>query len=139
MYTYSILPFLPSEIIYTKIQLEQPYLSTKDLFDKTFSEYQYRRPVKYHPLLYQQRCELMCICDVDRVSNWFLFNYTTNNDCENGGEYFQNNETCPTKLTCICPSFVIMVQNVIFQSLYHQMYKLQTLDRTFRNNQFNSM
>ena len=25
------------------------------------------------------------------------------NYCENGGQCFQNNETCPTKLTCICP------------------------------------
>ncbi|CAF3392764.1 unnamed protein product [Rotaria sp. Silwood1] len=51
----------------------------------------------------------MCVCDINRFSNRFLFNHTSNNDCqgynrcENGGQCFQNNETCPTKSTCICP------------------------------------
>ncbi|CAF4645294.1 unnamed protein product [Rotaria sp. Silwood1] len=51
----------------------------------------------------------MCVCDINRFSNCFLFNHTSNNDCqgynrcENGGQCFQNNETCPTKSTCICP------------------------------------
>ena len=51
----------------------------------------------------------MCICDLDRFSNCFQFNHSTNydcqgyNQCENGGQCFQNNQTCPTKSTCICP------------------------------------
>jgi hypothetical protein len=45
--------------------------------------------------------DLMCICDMDRFSNCFLFNHTMNNDCQ-GYNYCQNNETCPTKFSCIC-------------------------------------
>ncbi len=78
--------------------------------------YDYLRRVKYYPLLCRQHLQLlcfydkdlMCICDLDRFSNCFQFNHTMVNDCEgynyceNGGQCFQNNETCPTKTTCVC-------------------------------------
>jgi hypothetical protein len=71
---------------------------------------------KFYPLLCRKyeklKCfyddELMCICDIDRFSNCFTFNRTKTNDCQgfnyclNDGQCFQNNETCPTKFSCIC-------------------------------------
>ncbi|CAF4339923.1 unnamed protein product [Rotaria sp. Silwood2] len=109
--------FKPSEYIYTEIQPQQRCYSINDLLNTTFLEYKYLRRVKYYPLLcrenLQMMCfydkDLMCICDINRFSNCFLFNHTSNNDCqgynccENDGQCFQNNETCPTKSTCICP------------------------------------
>ena len=84
--------------------------------NKTLSEYEYLRRVKYYPLIcrkyLQLKCfydqELMCICDIDRFSNCFLFNQTKNNDCQdysyclNDEKCFLNNQTCPTKFVCIC-------------------------------------
>ena len=50
----------------------------------------------------------MCICDLDRFSNCFLFNYNKTYDChgyikcENGGQCFQDNITCPSRSICVC-------------------------------------
>jgi hypothetical protein len=107
--------FLPEEHIYTEISSKQRCLSIGEL-NNTFVEYKYLERVKSYPLLCRKyselKCfydnELMCICDVDRFSNCFLFNHRMRNDCqglnycENDGQCFQNNETCPTKFNCIC-------------------------------------
>jgi hypothetical protein len=107
--------FLPSEHIYTKISLKQRCLSIDEL-NNTIGEYEYLQRVKSYPLLCRKYSELkcfydqdlMCICDVDRFSNCFSFNQTINNDCQgfnycqNDGQCFHNNETCPTKFSCIC-------------------------------------
>ncbi|CAF4272302.1 unnamed protein product, partial [Rotaria sp. Silwood2] len=77
---------------------------------------QYFTRTKYYPFLCRQYSQLMCfydkenlcICDLDRFSNCFLFNHTLNYDCqgynycENNGQCFQNNQTCQTKSICIC-------------------------------------
>ena len=109
--------FLASEYIQTEVSSKQRCSSLHELVNETYFEYEYLRRVKSYPLLCRQhselKCfydkELMCICDLDRFSNCFLFNHTMNNDCQglnycqNDGQCFQNNQTCPTKLTCICP------------------------------------
>ncbi|UJR07008.1 hypothetical protein I4U23_011297 [Adineta vaga] len=109
--------FHPSEHIRTEIQLKKRCFSIDQLIlNETFQQYEYLRRVKYYPLLCRKNLELecfhdheqMCLCDQDRFANCFLFNHTINNDCpgynycENQGQCFQNNATCPTKLTCIC-------------------------------------
>jgi hypothetical protein len=82
----------------------------------TYLRYEYMRRVKYYPVLCRQHLQLMCfydeynmcICDSDRFSNCFKFNHTTNRDCQNdnlcqnGGQCFQNNDTCPTAFICSC-------------------------------------
>jgi hypothetical protein len=109
--------FISSEHIHTEIQAKQRCSTVNDFLNKTFQEYDFLRRVKSYPLICRQHSELicfygddlMCICDVDRFSNCFLFNRTISSDCqrynycENGGQCYQNNEICPTKLTCICP------------------------------------
>ncbi|CAF4641175.1 unnamed protein product [Rotaria sp. Silwood1] len=108
--------FIPSENIYTKIKLRQRCFSIDELLNNTLRNSGYLHRTKYYPLLCRQylqmRCfydnDLLCICDIDRFSNCFFFNHTMNYDCqgynycENDGQCFQNNETCPTKSTCVC-------------------------------------
>ncbi|CAF2850740.1 unnamed protein product [Rotaria sp. Silwood2] len=110
--------FIPSEYIYTEIKLDQRCFSITELHNSTLTNLGYLRRTKYYPLLCRQYLRMMCfydndlicICDVDRFSNCFFFNHTMNYDCqgrhycENDGQCFQNNETCPTKLTCVCPN-----------------------------------
>jgi len=109
--------YIPSEHIYTEIQTKQRCSSITELLNNTLLQYEYLRRVKSYPLVCRQHSQLMCfydndlmcICDLDRFSNCFRFNHTEKNDCqgynqcENGGQCFQNNETCPSKLICICP------------------------------------
>ena len=108
--------YIPTEPILTQIQSDQLCLSIDQLNHTLMNEtYLYR--TKFYPLICRKnlhlRCfyddELMCICDLDRFSNCFQFNHSTNydcqgyNQCENAGQCFQNNRTCPTKSTCVCP------------------------------------
>ena len=108
--------YIPSEHILTQIQYDQLCLSINQLNHTLMNEtYLYR--TKFYPLICRKnlhlKCfyddELMCICDLDRFSNCFQFNHSTNydcqgyNQCENAGQCFQNNRTCPTKSTCVCP------------------------------------
>ncbi|CAF3752828.1 unnamed protein product [Rotaria sp. Silwood1] len=50
----------------------------------------------------------MCIYDLDRFSNCFVFNHSTTYDCqgysncENSGQCFQDNITCPSVSVCVC-------------------------------------
>ncbi|CAF3631381.1 unnamed protein product [Adineta steineri] len=110
--------FIPSENISVEIQSKQRCSSIDELDNNTFAQYGYFNRTKYYPLLCRQYLELMCfydqdlmcICDTNRFSNCFLFDKNMNNDyqgynyCENGGQGFQNNNTCPTKFKCICPA-----------------------------------
>ncbi|CAF1579250.1 unnamed protein product [Rotaria sp. Silwood1] len=80
--------FILLEKIYTEILPKQRCFSIEELLNKTFVNYEY---FNHH----------MCICDLDRFSNCFIFNHTINygchgyNDCENKAQCFQNNQTCP--------------------------------------------
>ncbi|CAF2087466.1 unnamed protein product [Rotaria magnacalcarata] len=108
--------FIPSEHIHTEIKSQQHCLPISKLLNNTIINSGYLNRTKYYPLLCRQNrtmmCfydnDLICICDLDRFSNCFSFNHTMNydcqghNHCENGGQCFQNNETCPTKSTCVC-------------------------------------
>ncbi|CAF3844737.1 unnamed protein product [Adineta steineri] len=108
--------FIPSENLNGKISLEQHCPYVKQYFNSTFLEYE----SKYHPKYYSYICRkrrdlmcfydetLMCICDIDRFANCFEFNHTIDgncyghNDCQNNGQCFQNNQTCPTMSICVC-------------------------------------
>ncbi|CAM4808908.1 unnamed protein product [Rotaria magnacalcarata] len=108
--------FIPSEHIHTEIKSQQRCLPISTLLNNTIINSGYLNRTKYYPLLCRQNrtmmCfydnDLICICDLDRFSNCFSFNHTMNYDCqghnycENGGQCFQNNETCPAKSTCVC-------------------------------------
>lgn len=109
--------YIPSEFIFTEIQSHQRCISIEHLLNSTFVNAGYLNRTKYYPYICRENLEilclydqeLMCICDLDRFSNCFSFNHTMNYDCEgynyceNAGQCFQNNETCPTKFTCVCP------------------------------------
>lgn len=106
---------IPSEHVHTLIQSKQCCMPIERL-NNTLTNAPYLNRTKYYPLLCRQNLalscfhdkDLICICDVDRFSNCFSFNHTMNYDCqgynycENGGQCFQNNETCPTESTCVC-------------------------------------
>ncbi|CAF4900439.1 unnamed protein product [Rotaria sp. Silwood1] len=50
----------------------------------------------------------MCLCDIDRYANCFKFNYHPAhnclgyNYCENDGQCYVDNRTCPTTSACLC-------------------------------------
>jgi hypothetical protein len=52
----------------------------------------------------------MCLCDLDRHANCFLFNHTLTYNCQgekycaNEGHCFQDHPTCPTAFYCSCTS-----------------------------------
>jgi len=88
-----------SEDINTEIQIKNRCSSIKKLFNSTFLEYKSIQRIKYYPLLCRRYSQLKC----------FYFYHTENNDwqsynqCQNGGQYFQDSEHCPSQFTCICP------------------------------------
>ncbi|CAF4338770.1 unnamed protein product, partial [Rotaria sp. Silwood2] len=108
--------YIPSEYIHTQVLPKNRCYPVFYLLNDTFRQYEYLRRVKYYPLLCRQDPQLMCfydeyymcICDSDRFSNCFEFNYTTKyncngkNLCYNDGQCFFNNETCPTTFICVC-------------------------------------
>ncbi|CAF1270611.1 unnamed protein product [Rotaria sordida] len=50
----------------------------------------------------------MCLCDIDRNANCFKFDYKSVYNylgpiyCENDGQYYQDNNTCPKSSSCRC-------------------------------------
>lgn len=108
--------FIPSENISTNILPDQRCLKIEELLNATYLNYEYLRRTKYYPFLCRKNSQLkcfydenlMCICDLDRFSSCFRFNHAINRDfseykhCENNAQYFQNNQSCPTKWLCIC-------------------------------------
>ncbi|CAF1399962.1 unnamed protein product [Adineta steineri] len=108
--------FIQSENIKTKMLSNQKCFHTNELLNKTFQLYPLYNRIKYYPLICRQYKNLMCfydefymcICDFDRFSNCFLFNQTRIyncqglNYCQNNGQCFQDNITCPTVTKCIC-------------------------------------
>ncbi|CAF1488559.1 unnamed protein product [Rotaria sp. Silwood1] len=109
--------FILAEKIYTEILPKQRCSPIEELLNKTFVSYEYFNRTKYYSLICQQYSQLMCfydkenmcICDLDRFSNCFLVNHTFNYDCQgynycdNNGQSFQKNQTCPTKSICTVP------------------------------------
>ncbi|CAF3944130.1 unnamed protein product, partial [Adineta steineri] len=108
--------YIPTEDIHAQVSPKQRCPFVHDLLNDTFLHYEYMRRVKYYPLLCQQYSQLMCfydeyymcICDSDRFSNCFTFNFTIKHDCSgqdicnNNGQCFQNREVCPTTFLCMC-------------------------------------
>ena len=103
-------------MIETPLELNHRCLFVHEMLNKTFQSYSYYHRIKYYPLLCRENGELkcfydehyMCVCDLDRFSNCFLFNFNrTYNcqgyiNCENGGQCFQDNITCPSRSICVC-------------------------------------
>ncbi|CAF2505877.1 unnamed protein product [Rotaria sp. Silwood2] len=109
--------FIESEYIQTELISNQRCASIHDLLNKTFLSYSRLHRIKYYPLVcrqYQQlRCfydeYYMCICDLDRFSNCFIFEHNQSydcqgySDCKNGGQCFQDSVTCSSVSVCVCP------------------------------------
>ncbi|CAF1376715.1 unnamed protein product [Adineta steineri] len=88
--------------IHMKLSANQRCVST----DELMNSYTYLHRIKYYPHLCRQNKELMCfydetymcICDLNRFSNCFIFNQSMtydcqgNNYCENNGKCFQDNQ-----------------------------------------------
>ncbi|CAF4619761.1 unnamed protein product [Rotaria sp. Silwood2] len=107
----------PSINISTEITRSRhcPYI--RELFDQQTIDYQILRRVKFYHLPCKTNLNLICfhdnetficLCTKERNANCFHFdfNMTYNcmgwNDCQNGGQCFQDHPTCPTKTMCIC-------------------------------------
>ncbi|UJR34502.1 hypothetical protein I4U23_021910 [Adineta vaga] len=110
--------FIESEYIETKLlSNQQQCVFIDQLLNITIKSYSYLDRIKYYPFFCRQNKELMCfydenymcLCDLDRFSNCFMFDHNAaydcqgENDCENGGKCFQDNTTCPVVSLCICP------------------------------------
>ncbi|CAF3236519.1 unnamed protein product [Rotaria socialis] len=109
--------FIESEYIQTELVAQQRCYFIDELLNETVRSYPRLHRIKYYPLLYRQHRELkcfydenyMCLCDMDRFSNCFAFDHSITydcqgyNDCENGGQCFQDNTTCPSLSICVCP------------------------------------
>lgn len=109
--------FIESEFIQTKTSSRQKCFHVDEIFNPNFRQYPFLRRVKYYPLLCRQNERLMCfydeihmcICDLDRFSNCFTFDRSTiyncqsYSDCQNGGQCFRDNGTCPSVSICVCP------------------------------------
>ncbi|CAF4584369.1 unnamed protein product [Rotaria sp. Silwood1] len=101
----------------TTIIPEHRCLSIKDLFaDHIQTLPRWHRAKKYY-IPCQKYSNLtcfydsdyfMCLCDIDRYPNCFKFDYRPAynclgyNYCENDGQCFQDNSTCPTSSSCFC-------------------------------------
>ena len=108
--------FINSEHIHAKVQSNQRCSSINELMNDTFLNYELVRRIKYYPMLCRQYKQVMClyddkymcVCDLDRFSNCFYFNQSSEyncqgqNICKNNGRCFENNATCPTKTMCVC-------------------------------------
>ena len=108
--------YISSEHISTDIEVDNMCVNIVQILNSTLLSYNYIRRLKYYPLQCLQNQQLMCfydenymcVCDKSRFSNCFKFNHTASyncqghNQCENGGQCFQNNITCPTTATCLC-------------------------------------
>ncbi|CAF4276900.1 unnamed protein product [Rotaria sp. Silwood2] len=101
----------------TSIIPEHRCLSIKDLFtDDVRNLPRWHRAKKYHIpcqkhsklVCFYDKDYFMCLCDIDRYPNCFKFDYSSiyrclgYNYCENNGQCFQDNNTCPTSLACLC-------------------------------------
>ncbi|CAF1622897.1 unnamed protein product [Adineta ricciae] len=108
--------FIPLENIDNHITSKQLCPHVRPFLNITFLEYNFDDDRKYYPFVCRQHRHLMCfqddtslcVCDLDRFANCFTFNHTVDNscrghnDCENHGQCFQNNYTCPTVSICVC-------------------------------------
>ncbi|CAF3963758.1 unnamed protein product [Adineta steineri] len=102
--------------IQMKLSSNQQCVSIHELMNSTLKSYTYLHRIKYYPFLCRQYKQLMCfydetymcICDLDRFSNCFIFNHSMTyncqgqNYCENNGRCFQDNPKCPVEALCVC-------------------------------------
>ena len=91
----------------------------RELLNSTIISFPLLRRVKCYHIPCQKRVELscfhdedqfICLCTHDRRANCFLFDHhmkyhcSHRSHCENGGQCFQNNITCPSAAVCACPT-----------------------------------
>ncbi|CAF3742556.1 unnamed protein product [Adineta steineri] len=102
--------------IQMKLSSNQRCVSIHELINSTLQSYSYLHRIKYYPFLCRQYKQLMCfydetymcLCDLDRFSNCFIFNHSVtydcqgNNYCENHGRCFQDDPKCSSIPLCIC-------------------------------------
>ena len=101
----------------TKIIPKHRCKSINELFNQQIQSLPTWHRAKYYHIPCQNQSDLvcfhdndqlMCLCDIDRHANCFKFNYKHiyncfgYNYCQNGGQCYQNNNTCPTSSSCFC-------------------------------------
>ena len=108
--------FIVSERISAEIKSNYNCPNIAELFNATVLAYHSLRRLKHYQVPCIERhllkCfyddELMCVCDMHRYANCFEFTHNMNytcrgiNHCENEGQCFQDNSTCPTRSMCMC-------------------------------------
>ena len=91
-------------------------LSTSELFNSTILGLNTLHRIKYYHLPCQKHLQLVCfyeqnytcLCTTDRRADCFEFESDTTSNCEreafceNDGQCFRNDPTCPTRATCGC-------------------------------------
>ena len=106
---------LPTHISIT-VQASDRCLSITELFNSTILNLNTLHRIKYYHLPCQKHLQLMCfyeqnftcLCTTDRRADCFELEsgITTNCEekafCENGGQCFRDDPTCPKKVTCGC-------------------------------------
>ena len=90
---------------------------TNKLFDKEILSLPRWHRAKYYHILCQNQSNLtcfydndyfMCLCDIDQFANCFKFDYHRiyncfgYNYCQNDGQCYQDNNTCPTSSSFFC-------------------------------------
>ncbi|CAF4997182.1 unnamed protein product [Rotaria sp. Silwood1] len=91
-----------------------PYI--EELLDRTTFLFHPLKRIKYYHLVCRNNINLrcfydptqICLCTKSHLANCFDFNHTDtslcdeNNYCENNGQCYVNDLTCPTKSICVC-------------------------------------
>ena len=105
-----------SSKISTKIIPSHRCLSINELFNRTFVNQHLLKRIKSYHSVCQEHMNLVCfydsiyfcLCDLSRQANCFEFDYNMNyncrgyNLCENDGQCFQDDPTCPSSSICVC-------------------------------------
>ena len=105
-----------SAVIATEILPSHQCLSITELFNESVTDLHLIKRIKLYHMPCPDRPELacfydsnhMCLCNRARQANCFDFDHHMAHDCrghnlcENDGQCFQDNFTCPTLSTCVC-------------------------------------
>lgn len=106
----------PSSKMYPVIKYSDRCPSIDELLNSTVLSYVSIRRLQHYHVLCRKRTDLscfhdkehMCLCTKERHANCFRFNhsmiYTCQvlDYCKNNAQCFQNHETCPSTMACVC-------------------------------------
>ena len=112
------LTYIPSTHLKTQLVPDKRCPSIRELLNKTIIDFPLIKRIKYYHIPCEQqptlKCfddedQFLCLCTYDHRANCFTFNQKIKYSCqqlsycENGGQCYQNNVTCPSAAICVCP------------------------------------